>query len=135
MKTEVECLTPNDPVRDAAQCMRDENIGFLPVCGENREILGTVTDRDIAIRVVAEGLSGGEPIDKIMSRDVVSCLSGDDVERAQQLMAEHKKSRIMCVDDRNRLVGVISLSDIAQHQSGARLSETLRDVSSREVRT
>ena len=70
-----------------------------------------------------------------MTEEVVACSPQDDIREAERVMAENHKSRIMCNDDDGRLVGVISLSDIAQHEGGARASDTLRQVSEREART
>ena len=58
MKTDIECVSPQASVQEAARKMRDQNIGFLPVCEANMKVIGTVTDRDITIRAVAEGLPG-----------------------------------------------------------------------------
>jgi CBS domain-containing protein len=133
MKRDVECVSPSDALEDAARRMRDENIGFLPVCDESRQVLGTITDRDIAIRAVAESLPSTTPVEDVMSSEVVSCSPKDDVEVALELMAENRKSRIMCLDSDGRLTGVISLSDIAQLEEAGDASETLRQVSGREV--
>ncbi len=135
MKREVECVSPRDTVEDAAILMRDENVGFLPVCDESKKVLGTITDRDIAIRLVATKKRGNTLVEDIMTREVVACRPGDDVREAERLMAKEHKSRIMCVDERENLIGVISLSDLAQHERGKRASETLRQVSEREART
>jgi CBS domain-containing protein len=113
--------------------MRDQNIGFLPVCEANMKVIGTVTDRDITIRAVAEGLPSSTPVDALMTSDVVACSSDDDLESARELMAEHQKSRIMCVSTSGRLEGIISLSDLAQLDEGSSI-DTLRHVSSREAR-
>ena len=130
MKTDVESVSPVDTIEDAARKMRDENLGFLPVCDETRQVLGTITDRDIAIRAVAESLPASTPVEDVMTSEVVSCSPKDSIDTALQLMAENHKSRIMCLDDEGRLVGIISLSDIAQLVGDA--SETLRQVSDRE---
>jgi CBS domain-containing protein len=135
MKREVECVSPRDTVEDAAATMRDENVGFLPICDQSKRVLGTLTDRDIAIRLVAAKKPGGTAVEEIMTREVVACHPEDDVREAERLMAEEHKSRIMCVDGGGQLVGVISLSDIAQHERGKRASDTLRQVSERETRT
>lgn len=135
MKRDLECVSPRDTVEDAARKMRDENLGFLPVCDQSKKVLGTLTDRDIAIRLVAEKRSGDTLVEDVMTEEVVACRPKDDVLEAQRAMAEKHKSRIMCLDDAGRLVGVISLSDLAQHLRGAETSETLRQVSEREIRT
>jgi CBS domain-containing protein len=134
MKSDVKCISPNDTVQEAARRMRDENIGFLPVCDDSKRVLGTVTDRDLAIRVLADGAASSTPVDDVITREAIACHPDDDVMRAEELMARHHKSRVMCVDDSGRLVGVISLSDVAQQDSGNRAAQTLRDVSEREVR-
>ncbi len=135
MKTEVECVSPRDTVEDAAIRMRDENIGFLPVCDQSKKVLGTLTDRDIAIRLVAGKKQGSAFVEDVMTREVVACGPKDDIRDAERAMAKNHKSRIICCDEGGRLAGVISLSDIAQHDRRGRAAETLREVSAREVRT
>lgn len=136
MKEKVECARPSDTVQAAAQKMRDCGIGFLPVCDESMHVLGVVTDRDITIRAVAENQQpGSTQVESVMSKELVACKKDDDIEKAQQLMAQHQKSRICCVDDEGKLVGVISLSDIAQCETAEKASETLKHVSSREATT
>ena len=134
MKRDVECVSPKDTVRAAAEKMRDENIGFLPVCDESKKVLGAVTDRDLAIRVLANGAPPTQRVEEVMTREVVACRPSDDLQKAQELMGKSQKSRIMCVDDGGRLIGVISLSDVAQHGEGSKASQTLRQVSDRETR-
>jgi CBS domain-containing protein len=133
MKSEVECFRTLDSVQEIARRMRDVNVGFVPICDADGRPLGTLTDRDIAIRVCAEGrAAAGVRAGEVMTRETVTCRGSDDVERAEKLMAEHHKSRIMVVNDEGRLVGVISLSDVAE-QDGHRAVETLRRVAEREV--
>jgi CBS domain-containing protein len=133
MKRDVECLSPRESAQTAAARMREQNIGFLPVCDDAMQVLGTVTDRDIAIRIVAEQLPAGTAVEHIMTREVVACYPEDDIEVAKELMADHRKSRIMCVDDDGTLIGIISLSDIAKLE-GDGAARTLSAVSGREVR-
>jgi CBS-domain-containing membrane protein len=132
MKKDVECVSPKDSVQSAARRMRDENVGFLPVCEPSKKVIGTVTDRDLAIRILADARAATTAISDAMTREVIACRPEDDLRKAQELMAKHHKSRIMCIDGSGKLVGVISLSDVAQHEDGA--SQTLRQVSEREVR-
>ena len=134
MKRDVECVSPRDTVEEAAVRMRDENIGFLPVCDESTKVLGTLTDRDIAIRLVAARKPASTSVEDVMTHEVVACRPEDDIRDAERVMAKNHKSRILCVDEGGRLVGVISLSDIAQHERGRRASDTLREVSEREAR-
>lgn len=135
MKRDVDCVSPRDTVEDAAARMRDENIGFLPVCDQSRKVLGTLTDRDIVIRLVAAKKPASTFVEEILTKEVIACRPGDNVREAEKAMAKNHKSRIMCVDDGGRLVGVISLSDIAQHDRAGRAADTLRGVSEREVKT
>jgi CBS domain-containing protein len=134
MKTNVECISQTDSVQAAARKMRDQNIGFLPVCDDRRQVIGTITDRDLAMRALADDRPAARtPIADVMSHDVISCRAVDAVETAQELMSQHHKSRMICVDDAGQLAGVMSLSDIAQHESAGAV-RTLRNVSSREAR-
>jgi CBS domain-containing protein len=133
MKTVVECVSPEDTALEAAQRMRDERLGFLPVCGSTKEILGTITDRDIAVRLVAEGRPSTTPVEEIMSHEIVACSPTDSIKRAEQLMSDQQKSRIMCADEGGHLVGVISLSDIAQQDTGHAV-KVLRKLTLREAR-
>jgi CBS domain-containing protein len=133
MKRTVECVSPQDSVQVAARRMRDENVGFLPVCDPSRKVIGAVTDRDLAIRVLADGQPATTTIEKVLTREVIACRPEDDLRKAEELMAKHHKSRMICVDTAGRLVGVISLSDIAQREDGSQASQTLRKVSEREA--
>jgi CBS domain-containing protein len=134
MKDEVLCVTARTTVAQAAAIMRDAQVGFLPVCDEARNVIGTVTDRDIAIRVVAENESADQSVELFMTPDIVACRSDDDLAIAQELMGEMQVSRIVCLDDDGELEGVISLSDIAQVGDGTHATATLRSVTVREVR-
>src|SRR5258708_2979894 len=131
MKREVECSGLNDSAQSAAQRMLEENIGFLPVCDQAKRAIGTITDRDIAVRLVARGLPASVKIADIMTREVVSCGPKDDVRKAERLMARNHKSRIVCLDDEGCLVGVISLSDIAEKDRD-RAGQTLAEGGERE---
>ncbi len=132
MKSPETCRSGSS-VRDCAKLMKKENVGFVPVCNEDGEPLGTITDRDIAIRVVAEGRGSDTRIDDVMTREVVACNLGDDLADAERLMREHRKSRVMVLDD-GKLVGVISLSDIIEAESEDVAADTMRAVASREAR-
>jgi CBS domain-containing protein len=134
MKRHIECVSPQDTVQTAAKRMRAENVGFLPVCDQSKKVLGAITDRDLTIRILADARAATTAINDVLTREVIACRPEDDLRKAEELMAKHHKSRIMCVDNNNRLVGVISLSDIAQLEDGAKASQTLKQVSEREAR-
>lgn len=134
MKSDVKCLDPQETVMDAAVRMREEGIGFLPVCDDTGQVLGTITDRDVTVRVVAVGESTAWPVGNYMTPRAVACRPSDDLATAEEIMSQEQVSRILCVNERGELEGVISLSDIAQVEEEGRAARTLRDVSEREVR-
>jgi CBS domain-containing protein len=134
MKTDVECISSDDTVQAAARCMSESNIGFLPVCVEGGRVIGTVTDRDLAVRVIAEGKSFDSRIVEVMTPEVVACRPEDNIKTAHELMANSHKSRLMCIDKYGKLCGVISLSDIAEHDNKRRTLKTWQQINEREVR-
>jgi CBS domain-containing protein len=131
MKRKVQTVDADSTIQQAAEKMASANVGFLPVTDGSGRILGTVTDRDITIRAVAKNRAPDCLVRDIMSKEVISCRSTDDLATAEELMARTQKSRIL-VMDAGGLVGVISLSDIATRDSGRRAAVTLKHVSGRE---
>ncbi len=125
-----KCCREGESVRDVARLMKEENIGFVPICDDAGEPVGAVTDRDLAIRVLADGRSADEEIDRFMTRDIVSCRVGDDVRDAERAMRDERKSRIVVCDQQGRLKGVVSLADVADVESGEEIGETLQQVKS-----
>ncbi len=130
LMTEATCCGADDSVRDCANVMREGDIGFLPICDQQGAPIGAITDRDLAIRVLAAGRSYDEPVSAFMTRDVIACRLGDDVERAIELMRNERKSRVVVCDDQGKLMGVISLQDLAEYQSEEEAGETLQEVKS-----
>lgn len=128
-----KCCRTDDTARDCARLMKEENIGFVPICNDDGEPVGTITDRDLALRVLADGRSPDALAETFMTREVVSCTIGDDLRDAEQLMQERRKSRVMVCDEDGRLQGVISLSDIAETEDVETAGRTLREVASREA--
>jgi CBS domain-containing protein len=135
MRNEVQPVTPDQSVGAVARLMRDAQVGLVSVCDADGFVLGVVTDRDIAVRLCAEGgIGSSTPVGEIMTRDLVTCRSSDPLSRAEQLMIEHRKARIVVTDEEQRLVGVISLTDIAQCEEPLRAARILREISAREYR-
>jgi len=128
MKRDVRFVHKNSTAQEAARIMRDENIGFLPVCDQQKRVLGTVTDRDLAIRLLAENRPASELVGGVMTNEAVCVRSSEDTRVAEQKMMSEQKSRIMCVDDGGHLEGVISLADIVHSTSSERAAETVREV-------
>ena len=133
MKDDVACLSPMDSAEVAARMMRDLNVGFLPVCDGSGKPIGAITDRDLTVRLIAEHGDLDTPINRLMTGAVVACRTDDDVRKAQALMAEHHKSRIIVLEAEGRVAGVISLSDLADRIDGPGAAQTMRAVSQREV--
>ncbi len=134
MKTELETFREHDPVVEVARRMRDVNIGFVPICDPDGHPVGTLTDRDLALRVCAADRRAGEVrAGEVMTRELVTCRDTDDLEQAERLMARHHKARMLVVDEDGRLVGVISLSDVVDEEDDERAAETMRQVAEREI--
>lgn len=121
-------------VAECAQLMRDEQLGFVPVLDKQSAVVGVVTDRDLAVRVVAEKRPLSTPVSAIMSTGpFLSCLPDDDLHELEERMAQTKKARALVKASDGSLLGVISLSDIAQRErSAARTGKLLREVTRRE---
>ena len=133
MKHHVATALESAPVASAARTMRDRGVGFLPVCNEAGEAVGTITDRDIALRVLADGRSPDTTrVGDVMTSEILSCSPDDDIAIAEDLMREFQVSRVMCTDGQRHAVGVISLSDVANaDQDGA--GEVFATIAAREA--
>jgi CBS domain-containing protein len=135
MKEDVITVAPNDSTQRAAYVMREQNVGFLPVCDPDGRVVGVITDRDLAIRVCAEAGDASEiAVADVMTNEVVACTPDDEITHAERLMARYRKSRILVVDLRGRLLGVISLSDVVARDSNKHAARTLRKIVGREIR-
>ena len=93
---DVECCFIDDPVADVADRMRSRHVGFLPVCNAYGQVIGTITDRDLTTRVLADRLPGDVPVQAVMSRGPITCKPDDLLEDAEQLMERYYKWRIVC---------------------------------------
>ncbi|HWP20787.1 MAG TPA: CBS domain-containing protein [Burkholderiaceae bacterium] len=122
------CLAPDDTVRQAAQAMDELNVGALPVC-EGRRVVGILTDRDIALRVMARALPvSTTAVHTVMSRDVLCCYEDVPVEEAAALMRKGRVRRMPVLDRRRRLVGMVSLGDVATKASAALAEHALEEI-------
>ena len=128
MSTDVRTIQPQDSLRRAAQCMQELDVGALPVCDGER-LLGMVTDRDITVRAIADGLDPDEAcVSDIMTPDVESCTADQDAEEAKRLMGARQVRRLPVVDRDRKLVGIVSLGDLATRQSG-HIDRAVREIS------
>lgn len=133
MKTKVESCRRDESVESAAERMKVRNIGFLPVCDDTGAVVGTLTDRDSAMRALGEHRRASDVlVQDVMTAEIVCCSPDDDLSVAEQLMGQHQKSRILCTDANRHPIGVISLSDIAHVEPRAKASEVLDAVAARE---
>jgi CBS domain-containing protein len=133
MTNKPACCLPKDQVLKAALIMKRLDIGAVPIIEteENKKIVGILTDRDLAIRIVAEKL---EPqsmlIEETMTQNVVTCQSDDDLQVALDLMAENQLRRIPVVDRKNRIVGIIAQADVATRlNQPEKTAKVVKDIS------
>ena len=130
MTREVETVSPKDTLKEAAQKMRVRDIGFLPV-SDGDKVLGVVTDRDLILRAIAEGMDPKTRIgNDFITTPIVYCFDDQDVEEAARLMEEHQIRRLIILNRAdNRLAGVVSLGDIATKGKEKTSAKVLQSVS------
>jgi CBS domain-containing protein len=127
MTSNVECLSPEASLHEIAQEMKALDVGFIPVCESDR-LVGTVTDRDIVIRAVADGLDIKTcKAREIMSREVIYAFEDDDVKSVAHKMSDKDVRRILILDKAKRLVGVVSIGDISKVEEKVS-GKTLHDI-------
>ena len=109
------CCEPTDSAQRTARLMKERNVGAIPICeSHGTKLLGIVTDRDLAVRVVAEGRDPrSTTVDTVMTRRVFSCRPEDDLDKALKLMEQHQVRRVPVMDQQSRIVGIITQGDIA----------------------
>ena len=110
---EPHCIGPDATLEEAAEDMKTLDVGILPIC-KDEELIGAVTDRDIAIRGVAEGCDPKTtPVREVMSRVIVYCFDAQEVEEAADMMEKNRIRRLPILDRQQRVIGIISLGDLA----------------------
>jgi CBS domain-containing protein len=129
MTAEPEVIAPEATLHDAAGIMRDLDIGCVPVCSNDR-LVGMITDRDIVVRAEAEGRDPDQATVKdAMTRGVEYCFDDDNVDKAISLMEEKQIRRLPVLDHDKRLVGIVSLGDVAVNGSKRKAGEALEQIS------
>jgi CBS domain-containing protein len=127
------CCLPDDLVAKAAELMESGNIGSIPVIenAQTQKLVGIVTDRDLALKIVARGLDAKTTkVEAVMTRKVVTCLSGDDLQKVLDAMSKHQLRRIPVVDKDNKLVGIISQADVATRvNQPEKMAEMVKEIS------
>jgi CBS domain-containing protein len=129
MTPDAQCVRPDETLVDAASLMRQLDVGVLPVCDDD-SVVGMLTDRDIAIRAVADARDPGRTlVREIMSPGTISVFEDNTVEEAVQVMEQHQIRRAPVLNRDHKLVGIVSLGDIAVDASAALSGEVLKFVS------
>ena len=120
-----------DVVQQAAQLMKTEDVGPIPIVGDNGKLEGIITDRDIVLKVVAEGRDPKTTkLSEVMTTDLIKCTLDGDVEEMLDLMEDHQVRRIPVVDASGRLVGIVSQADIATRlDDSEKTAELVEDIS------
>ena len=129
MTSKLCSIDSDETVAYAAKMMRDEDVGIAPIVEGNR-LVGVLTDRDIAVRVVAEGLDRQQTkVTEVMSRDIVTLDPDQDLEEALRLMARHQVRRLPVVEEDGRLVGVVAQADVAQQADEQQTGKVVEQIS------
>ena len=110
-------ITPETSAREAARLMESHDVGSLPVVeGTERRLVGVVTDRDLALRVLGRGESPDVQVREVMSGDVHCCKAEDSLDDVEDAMGKHQVRRIPIVDDNNRVIGMVAQADLARER-------------------
>lgn len=113
MTRDVEVVHPNSTIREAAEKMKDLDVGPMPVC-DGQRLVGMLTDRDITVRATAAGQDPARTaVREVMTTDVVYCFEDQDVKEGERLMQDKQIRRLLVLDRDKRLVGIVSLGDLA----------------------
>jgi CBS domain-containing protein len=130
MSGSAECVAENDTILDAARKLKQLDVGAMPICGEDNRLKGMLTDRDIVVKVLAEGKDPGSTRAGDLAQGKPVTIGADDsVEEALHTMAEHKVRRLPVIDGHD-LVGVVSQADLARNMEDERVGELVEAISS-----
>ena len=128
MTTEVETITAEQTAREAASFMLRADAGSIPVC-DGDKVIGMITDRDIAVRGVAEGRGPDTPISELMSDGIICAHEDDDVQAVARRMSEEQVRRLPVIDSEEQLVGIVSIGDLTRETAGEAAQQALEGVS------
>ena len=128
MTADIQSVSPDSTAREAAGFMLRADTGSIPVC-EGGKLIGIVTDRDLAVRGLAEGRGPDCPVSELMSDGLITARAEDEVGAVAQRMAEAQVRRLPVLDDDDRLVGMISLGDLSRESEQAAAAQALEGVS------
>jgi len=128
MTTEVETISADQTAREAASFMLRADAGSIPVC-EGDKVVGMITDRDIAVRGVAEGRGPDTPVSELMSDGIICAREDDDIHDVARRMSEEQVRRLPVLDAADRLCGIVSLGDLSRETRGHVAQQALEGVS------
>ena len=128
MSRDVQVTSPTQSIRNAARIMAKIDVGVLPV-GENDRLIGMITDRDIAVRAVAEGKAASTKVRDIMSEEVLYCFEDQDLEEVARNMSIMKIRRLPVVNRDKRLVGILSFGDLARNEDPTTAGQAISQIS------
>ncbi len=128
MTTSPEFARADETVQAVAQRMADGDFGFVPVCDGSR-VIGAVTDRDLAVRVLAKGLDPSTAVSEVMTRDIFTVAKDDSIEDVLSAMGDRQLRRFPIVTDNGDLVGVVSIGDLTRKADRKETGETLTEIS------
>ncbi len=129
MSRDVKTIGADSTIAEAAKAMRDGDFGMMPV-DENDKMIGAISDRDIAIRAVAEGMDGSAKVRDVMSDGIRWVYEDETLERASEIMSEHQVRRLPVIDRSKRLVGIVALADLAvKDTESGNAAEALTEIS------
>ena len=128
MSRDVKVANPEESIRNAARMMMEIDAGALPV-GENDRLIGVITDRDIAVRAVAEGKPPTTKVRDVMSAEVLYCFEDQSLDEVAKNMADVQVRRLPVVSRDKRLVGIISLGDLARNEDAKTAGKTVSQIS------
>ena len=128
MTTDVETVSADQTAREAASFMLRADAGSIPVC-EGDRVIGIITDRDIAVRGVAEGRGPDTPVSDLMSDGIICAREDEDISTVAQRMSDEQIRRLPVLDAEDRLCGIVSLGDLARETRGETAEQALEGVS------
>jgi len=129
MTRDVKLVSPDQPIREAARFMLSADAGSIPV-GDGDRLVGMITDRDIAVRAVAEGLGPDTPVREVMSGELLYVFEDQSIEEVAENMSDSQVRRFPVVNREKKLVGIVSLGDISQgahHEAAHRALDGVTD--------
>jgi CBS domain-containing protein len=127
-----DCCTLDDGAVEVARLMLQRDVGVVPIVEsqETRRLVGVITDRDLVLRIMAEGIDPNEVVGMrdVMSEPVVTCSGKDDLPTVESLMKQHRLNRIIVVDEQQSVVGVVATADLARKVDEERVGDTVKGI-------